>query len=233
MVQCVRTTEPSSGVSAARLVTYSRLSVECAPVDLETVSDSYSTTVMRPPHFSLSTIMASPSWMRYVRVSIRPCPSSGPSVYEYSGVCVLILSTMSVLPPFASTVPRKDADYLHASLVVEQSGVIGLGELPHPLCHGQLVYPTLDTAQRRLRRHSVPEHAHLAEPVQVVPAEFYYFGTRDMLRGAAEHHQHYDVGQSVADVPLVRPAEIGDGRGEFYQFFQNAAAMDFGFVLSL
>ena len=108
-----------------------------------------------------------------------------------------------------------NADYLHASLAFEHSGVIVLGELPHPLCHGQLVYPTLDTAQRSLRRHSVPEHAHLAEPVQVVPAEFYYFGTRDMPLGAAEHHQHYDVGQSVADVPLVRPAEIGDGRGDF------------------
>lgn len=37
MDQCVRTIAPSRGVSAARLVTYSRLSVECAPVDLETV----------------------------------------------------------------------------------------------------------------------------------------------------------------------------------------------------
>ena len=56
--------------------------------------------------------------------------------------------------------------------------------------------------------------------------------SHDMPRGAAEHHQHYDVGQSVAYVPLVRPAEIGDERGEFYPFFQNAA-MEFGLVLSL
>lgn len=69
----------------------------------------------------------------------------------------------------------------------------------------------------------------LVEPVQVVPAEFYYFGARDMARGAAEYHQHYDVGQAVADVPSVRPAEIGDGRGEFHQSFQNAAT-ESGFI---
>lgn len=41
------------------------------------------------------------------------------------------------------------ADYLHPYIALEQSGVIGLRELPHPVGHGQFVYPVLDTAQRR------------------------------------------------------------------------------------
>ena len=105
-----------------------------------------------------------------------------------------------------------------------------MSELPHPLGHRQFVYPLLDTAQRRLRRHSVSEHAHFTEFVQVVPAEFYYFGTHDISRSAAEYHQYYDIRQTVADVPFVRPAEIRNGCGEVYQFFQNAAT-EFRFIL--
>ena len=123
-----------------------------------------------------------------------------------------------------------NADYLHAGFVHGQSGLIVLGELLHPPGHAQFVYPLLDAAQRRLRGHSVPEHAHFTESVQVVRAELYYLGTHGMPRGAAENHQHYDIRQTVADVPFVRPAEIGDGRGEIYQFFQNAAT-EFGIIL--
>ena len=59
--QWLRTKCPKAGVSVGRLLTYSRFSEVWAPVDFLTVSDSYSTTVMFPPHFSLSAIISSPS----------------------------------------------------------------------------------------------------------------------------------------------------------------------------
>ena len=49
-------------------------------------------------------------------------------------------------------------------------------------------------------------------------------------KAAAEYHQHYDVGQTMADIPLAGSAEIGDGGSEIHQFSQNAAT-EFGFIL--
>lgn len=86
MDQCLRTMSPNLGVCIGKLVTYRCFSTVHFPVDLLTISDSYSTIVIFPPHFCLSAIMSSPSQMRYVRVSILPCPNSGPSVYECIGV---------------------------------------------------------------------------------------------------------------------------------------------------
>ena len=62
--QWLRTSEPNAGMSVGRLLTYSLFSVVCAPDDFFTVSDSYSMTVMFPPHFSLSAMMSMPSKTR-------------------------------------------------------------------------------------------------------------------------------------------------------------------------
>ena len=108
---------PGRGVSAGRLVTYRRLSAVCAPVDLKTVSDSHSTTVILPPHFSLSAIRSRPSWMRYVQVSILPCPSSGPSVYERSGARPDPVLYPVAQGPLVGLELYKEVPSLHSDLV--------------------------------------------------------------------------------------------------------------------
>lgn len=82
----------------------------------------------------------------------------------------------------------------------------------------------------RLRRHTVPEHAHLAESAEVVPAELYYLGTSYTAGSASEYHQHNDVIHAMTDVTLADPAEIGDGGSEIHKFSQNTA-LESGFVL--
>ena len=62
--QWLRTRCPNDGVSVGRLLTYSRFSDVRAPVDFLTVWDSYSTIVILPPHFCLSAIISSPSYIR-------------------------------------------------------------------------------------------------------------------------------------------------------------------------
>lgn len=62
--QWLRTMVPSFRVSVGKLLTYKRFSEVCIPVDFLTVDDSYSMMVMFPPHFSLSAMMSSPSYMR-------------------------------------------------------------------------------------------------------------------------------------------------------------------------
>lgn len=45
----------------------------------------------------------------------------------------------SVLQDGAALGFAVNANYLHAGIVLEQSGVTGLRELPHPVGHGQFV----------------------------------------------------------------------------------------------
>lgn len=99
---------------------------------------------------------------------------------------------------------------IYADYLLKPPGVIGLRKLPLPVCHGQIVYPLFDTAQCRFRCRAVSWYAHLAESVEIVPAEFYYFGAPGMPRSATEYHQYYDICQAMADVHPVGPAEIVD-----------------------
>ena len=63
------TQERSVCRQTAYIQTFSRV---CFAVVFLTVSASYSIIVMFPPHFSLSAIISSPSYMLYVLVSILP-----------------------------------------------------------------------------------------------------------------------------------------------------------------
>lgn len=65
------------------------------------------------------------------------------------------------------------ADYLHAA-VLQQFVVVCLCKRLHPVGQGRLVHPVFNATQRRLRWHTIPKHAHLAESVEIMPAKFYY-----------------------------------------------------------
>lgn len=86
---------------------------------------------------------------------------------------------------------------------------IMLRELLHPVGHGAVIYAVLYTAQRRFGRHTLLQHTHFAEFIEVDPAELYYIGASGMPGDPAEYHQHDDVCESMTDVSFVSPAKIG------------------------
>lgn len=75
--------------------------------------------------------------------------------------------------------------------------------MPHAVGYCQIVDALLHQAKRRFRRHSVPQHAHFSESVEIVPAELYYIGTSDIPAGTPKHHQYDDVIEAMTDVPFV------------------------------
>lgn len=99
----------------------------------------------------------------------------------------------------------------------------GLSKLPHPVGHIQLIDAVFHPTECGLGGYAVPQHSHCADFVEDVPAERHYPGTSGVSGHASEYHQHDDVIKPVAYIAFVQPAEIGNGRGKCFQFFQDCA----------
>ncbi len=102
-------------------------------------------------------------------------------------------------------------DYFFVAVRFNQFCMIHFRKMLHSVGHSLIVDTMLDAAEGRFGWHSVFQHAYFANLlILCLPNSINYTGTPCMSAGASKYHQHDDVGESVADVSFVRPAEIGD-----------------------
>ena len=73
------------------------------------------------------------------------------------------------------------ADYFLVSVLLVQPSVEQLYKLLHPVCKCQLINTVFHTAESRLGRHTVLQHAQSAEFLKIVSAKFYYLGSANTL----------------------------------------------------